>query len=236
MWNVYSHTWNIIKNELSLLADKVHNNVIHKIESIENNDELIIIAGRENFVAEYSGQTAIKSLNFLKSCLGKCIIIEEAYLLYHSEADVYGMEALTVLNRFMDEFAPYIAIIFTGYEDKLRDTIFKAQPGLKRRCQWIFNLKGYTSNGLCKIFLRQMNTMGWTFEKNEFVFDFFEKNFDKFSNYGGDTEKLALNCKMMYSHCIFDSMFISKNKVPINLCLNLEMLNKAFESYLTHEI
>lgn len=237
MWKSYTNSWNEIKLELSSLADKVHTNVINNVIIPEPiSDELYVIAGRENFVAEYSGQTAIKTLNFLKSCLGKCVIIEEAYLLYHSDSDIYGMEALTVLNRFMDEFASYIAIIFTGYEDKLRETIFTAQPGLKRRCQWIFNLKGYTYQGLCSIFLKQMNELGWTFEDNSDVYNFFELNYEKFPNFGGDTEKLALNCKMMYSHLIFDKMFSSENGVNITLCLNTDMLNSAFESYLLNEI
>lgn len=237
MWKAYANSWNEIKSELSFLADKVHSNVVNKVViSDPVSDELYVIAGRENFVAEYSGQTAIKTLNFLKSCLGKCVIIEEAYLIYHSDSDIYGMEALTVLNRFMDEFAPYIAIIFTGYEDKLRETIFTAQPGLKRRCQWIFNLKGYTYEGLCSIFLKQMNELGWTFEDNSDVNLFFKNNFKKFPNFGGDTEKLALNCKMMYSHLIFDKMFSSENNVNITLCLNKDMLNSAFESYLLNEI
>lgn len=233
LWKNYNQKWSTLKHELSDFADKVHTNVINKVYNVPQ-DELIVVAGREDFVAEYSGQTAIKTLNFLKSCIGKCVIVEEAYLLYHSDSDIYGMEALTVLNRFMDEFAAYIAIIFTGYENKLRDTIFKAQPGLKRRCQWIFNLKGYSCEGLCQIFLKQMNGLGWSFESNDFVYDFFKENFDKFGNFGGDTEKLALHCKMMYSHHTFNHIITSKETPNIDLVLTQKMLYEAFDNYNNH--
>lgn len=236
MWKSYNEQWTSIKNELSELASTLHKGITNNYEISQQNDELIVVAGRENFIAEYSGQTAIKTLNFLKSCLGKCVIIEEAYLLYHGESDIYGLEALTVLNRFMDEFASYIAIIFTGYEDKLKETIFKAQPGLRRRCQWIFNLKGYSYEGLYLIFLKQLHELNWSFENDKDVYEFFQLNHEKFPNFGGDTEKLTVHCKMMFSHLTFDNIVNSSTHISINLLLTKDMLYKAFENYCSHEI
>ncbi len=236
MWKSYNEQWSSIKNELSELASTLHKGITNNHEIVNREDDLIVVAGRENFVAEYSGQTAIKTLNFLKSCLGKCVIIEEAYLLYHGESDIYGLEALTVLNRFMDEFAAYIAIIFTGYEDKLKETIFKAQPGLRRRCQWIFNLRGYSHEGLYHIFLKQLHELNWSFENDTDVYEFFREHALKFPNFGGDTEKLAVHCKMMFSHSTFDNIINSQNPISISLKLNKDMLYQAFENYCVHDI
>ena len=48
------------------------------------------------------------------------------------------MEALTVINRYMDEHSDDYIFILNGYKDLLDRTIFKVQPGLRRRIQWTF--------------------------------------------------------------------------------------------------
>lgn len=224
MWKNNQHDWDTLRQKINMLE----NSKLNKTDL--STDKIIIVAGREDFVAEYAGQTSIKTYNFLKSCLGKCIIIEEAYVLYTGESDTYGIEALTVLNRFMDEYASSIAVIFTGYEDKLRDTIFKIQPGLKRRCQWIFNLKGYTEKGLSKIFISQLGN-NWTVDE-KIVESFFMTNFDKFSNFGGDTEKLAFICKILSGHQNFNYFVNDKvsNETTKDF-LTEKMLNDALKEF-----
>ena len=225
-----------IKDELTEVGNQLYDNI--KVNTSFTLNKGIIIAGRENFVAEYTGQTAIKAYNFLTSCLGKCLIIEEAYLLYHGESDSYGMEALTIINRFMDEHASNIIIIFTGYEDKLKDTIFKVQPGLKRRCQWFFNLKGYSAEGLSMIFLKQLNQSGWKVDDSTYIVTFFKEYIDMFPNFGGDTEKLTFQCKLIYTDLSMNKIS-SENftKIPslndyFDLCLTQEILILAYQEYL----
>lgn len=238
-----SSSWELLKEELKDLGDTL----VAKSSDPDglipcNKDDFIVLCGREDFVAEYAGQTSIKTSNFIKRNLGKCIIIEEAYLLYNGESDTYGMEAITVLNRCMDEYADSIIIIFTGYEELLHRTIFKAQPGLKRRCQWIFNLQGYSPKGLSLIFEKQLDSLGWKIHKDLNCEKFFESRMDSFSNFGGDTERLALHCKMKCSGDVFQELLgnISSNKLSenhhLNFEINEEILYKAYEEYLKHKI
>lgn len=233
MWRENESLWKGIRTDISSigeeLATKLKNN-----EDEEVKEDYIVVAGRENFVAEYTGQTAIKTYNFLKSCFGKCVIIEEAYLLYNGEMDTFGMEALTVLNRFMDEYPRDVIIIFTGYEDKLRNSIFKVQPGLKRRCQWLFNLIGYTPEGLAKIFISQLKNNGWCVEDESRVIKFFENNHKNFENFGGDTEKLAFQCKMIYSDFTIKSMFENNGSYTLEKIITQEIIEKAYELYLSN--
>jgi hypothetical protein len=235
-----SVSWELLKEELKELGDALVTKTSEKISCVK--DDFVVLCGREDFVAEYAGQTSIKTSNFIKKNLGKCIIIEEAYLLYNGESDTYGMEAITVLNRCMDEYADSIIIIFTGYEELLQKTIFKAQPGLKRRCQWIFNLQGYSPKGLSMIFQKQLNSLGWKIHKDLKCEKFFESHMDSFSNFGGDTERLALHCKMKCSGDVFQELFgnISDNKLKESHHLNFEIsedvLYKAYEDYLKHKI
>jgi hypothetical protein len=239
-FKTFEDKWESIKDNLKMLGDEM---VDQETVSITNHGEdVIVICGREDFVAEYAGQTSIKTLNFIKKNLGKCIIIEEAYLLYNGESDHYGMEAITVLNRCMDEYADSLIIIFTGYEELLLNTIFKAQPGLRRRCQWIFNLQGYSALGLSKIFEQQIKNLGWNISDDLNIKEFFESRLENFLGYGGDTERLALHCKMQCTGNVFSNLYdlIQDNKKLISddlkLIINREILEKGYDEYLKNKI
>jgi DNA polymerase III delta prime subunit len=239
-WKLHCEKWEIIKSGLKEIGSDISNCVLNKLELTPREEPMIVICGRENFVAEYSGQTSIKTANFLKQNLGKCIIIEEAYLLCHSETDTYGMEAITVLNRFMDEYPESLIVIFTGYEDLLKNTIFKFQPGLKRRCQWIFNLKSYSPSGLALIFTKQLNDLNWEVSEDLNLVKFFSDNFEYFPHFGGDTEKLSLQCKMIYSMDSFENLL--KNIIDEGSpykekrLITEKILIKGFEEFKKHNL
>jgi hypothetical protein len=235
-----SELWDSIKGKLKKFGDELAKTNLE--EKMDNDSDLIIVCGRENFVAEYAGQTAVKTSEFLKKNLGKCIIIEEAYLLYNGENDTYGMEAITVLNRFMDEHADSLIIIFTGYEELLQNTIFKAQPGLKRRCQWIFNLQGYSPEGLAKIFETQIQKYEWNIDASVNLPTFFELHMKDFPNYGGDTERLALHCKIIHSGKTFKNLLTiidEEKKIEsehLKFLITSEMLEESFNEYKKHRL
>jgi hypothetical protein len=221
MMEKYEKNWLSIYNQLIALGT-----------FSSSQDENIIICGREDFVAEYAGQTSIKTSNFLKKCLGKCVIIEEAYLLYLGESDTYGLEAITVLNRFMDEYKDELIVIFTGYENKLKESIFKAQPGLERRCQWFFHLQGYTVNGLSRIFIKQLTDMDWDVKDSNFILNFIKDKISYFPNYGGDTQKFAFKCKLHHSKKIFNNLY--NNIGELEYTIDDTTLVEAFEEYKKH--
>jgi DNA polymerase III delta prime subunit len=178
----------------------VPSSIIEPIEErIKKSNESIVICGRTEFVGEYSGHTTKKTHEFLTKNKGKVIVIEEAYLLYSGEKDTFGMEALTELNRFMDEHPTDVIIYMTGYKKLLQETIFAVQPGLKRRCEQIFTIKGYTASGLGKIYKKQMSKDGWSLSEDVDIDEFFISNEESFPNYGGDTLKLTYKCKQSYA-------------------------------------
>jgi len=177
----------------------------------------VCVCGREDLVGQFAGHTLTKTGGFLRANRGSVIIVEEAYLLYTGDHDQYGMEALTLLNRFMDE-CPETPIFFTGYRQMLEETIFKAQPGLQRRCTWAFEMKGYSPKGLSAIFIRQLKKIGCELSNGLDLIGFFTKNLEQFKAYGGDTERLAFQC--LLAHCsgrkLFDfacTMSISKTEL-----------------------
>ena len=163
----------------------------NKINQIHDRD-LIKVVSRQDFVAEYLGQTAPKTKSLLYANLGKVLFIDEAYSLYNGERDQFGMEALTTLNLFMSEHPDGIAIIFAGYKDLMKYGVFRVQPGLPRRCMWHFECTGYDGEQLSDIFYRQVYKDGWALRKSDYqdIRKLICDNSDMFKSYGGDTERL----------------------------------------------
>lgn len=180
-----------------------------------------IVLGRQDFVGTHQGHTVQKTEKILKENKGKVIIIEEAYLLSTDPKDSYGMEALTIINRYMDEHSDDYIFILNGYEELLDRTIFKVQPGLRRRIQWTFTVDNYSYKGLYNIFLHQLskyNKPHWKIDKNEEkkYIEFFRKNKEKFPHFGGDTERLILNIQMEYAKSSFDKHIDNLDEIVID--------------------
>lgn len=173
------------------------------------------IATRADFVAKYVGQTAPKTQKVLEDAVGGVLFIDEAYSLMNRSDDSFGMEALTVINQFMSEHPDELIIIFAGYKDLLDETIFRAQPGLKRRCSWTFDISGYSPIDLAQIFQRQLDQYGWKVDPEVDLVQFFTQHQDKFPNYGGDTHRLAFHCKLYHHHHQFNKLTqIQTDEVP----------------------
>lgn len=183
-----------------------------------------VIVGREDFIAGFHGQTLKKTKRLLEKHRGKVIIIEEAYLLYTCKEDSFGLEALTMINRYMDEFPDDFIFIFIGYKDQLDSSIFAAQPGLRRRIQWNFKIDGYSPEGLAAIFKQQVENSGWTVENDRLV-QFFTEHKEDFPCFGGDTERLVLHCQLAYAGMNFEN---SKS----DLVIDRKVLKDAFARYM----
>ena len=174
--------------------------------------DLIKVVSRQHFVAEYMGQTAPKTNALLQANLGKVLLIDEAYALYHGERDQFGVEALTALNLFMSEHPNEIAVIFCGYKELMKNGVFKIQPGLPRRCMWHFSCDGYNGEQLADIFYRQVYQDGWAIKKDDYlsIRRLIKENSDMFGSYGGDTERLLFYSQLEVSRSnVMQSSYLS---------------------------
>lgn len=164
-----------------------------KVTQIEDRD-LIKVVSRKDFVAEYMGQSAIKTRALLQANFGKVLLIDEAYSLYNGDRDQYGMEALTEINLVMSENPDSIAIIFAGYKDLMKYGIFSVQPGLPRRCMWHFECSPYDGHQLTDIFFRQVEKDNCVINEQDvsLIRRLISDNYKMFKSYGGDTERLLL--------------------------------------------
>lgn len=193
------------------------------------------VVSRADFVGEYTGWTATKTLKLLEEHLGGVLFIDEAYSLINGDKDAFGAEALTVLNQFMSEHPDEIIIIFAGYYDLLNSTIFHVQPGLKRRCSWIFDIEGYTAEGLSRIFTDQMRIYGWEIAPEVDLMGFFEKNISEFTNFGGDTQKFGFYCKLFQMDSEFVRISEGSRKRRVadlpNRVITNDVIEIAFRKY-----
>ena len=186
------------------------------------------IVSRVNFVAEYVGQTAVKTRKLLEENRGNVLFVDEAYSLYHGDRDSFGTEALTVINQYMTENPDSTVLIFAGYKDLMQSTIFKAQPGLARRFAFTFEITGYTPEELSDIFLLQLKADDWQYSSRPELITFFTEHMADFPCFGGDTKRLIFQCKLLHTSSHW-------NDPESNRVLTLEILKEAFVKYKQHQ-
>jgi hypothetical protein len=165
----------------------------------KQNDELVKIVSRSDFVGQYVGHTAKKTNDLLEANLGRVLFVDEAYSLINGVRDEFGMEALTALNLFLSQHPRDIIVIFAGYKDLLEAGPFTAQPGLVRRFMWQFNCDGYNEEELFDIFKLQVKKDGWEFEDEDGIRQLVSKHYSSFEAYGADIERTFFLSKLEHS-------------------------------------
>lgn len=117
----------------------------------------VIMATRQNLVAEFTGQSAPKTRNLLSNGLEGVVFIDEAYTLTPCKDKNYNIdnlaeEAVGELINFIDKFIGCIVIIVAGYKDKMNECFLKFNEGMSRRFPKQIELLPYNSNDLFNIF------------------------------------------------------------------------------------
>ena len=90
------------------------------------------VVKRSDLIAEYLGQTAIKTQKVIDSVAGGVLFIDEAYSLGNdNETDSYSKECLDVLNQNLSENKSKFICIIAGYPEDLEKNFFSANKGLR---------------------------------------------------------------------------------------------------------
>ena len=164
------------------------------------------VAHRDDFIASYLGQTAIKTKKLLKSCIGGVLLIDEAYALgpRNNDRDSFAKEAIDTLNAFLSEHKNDFCCIIAGYEDEIRKCFFAMNSGLERRFPWVHRIEEYSPGELYRIFEKMVGEMGWeiAFDQDDLI-ELVEQNKDFFQFAGGDMETYITKCKMVHARRVF---------------------------------
>lgn len=181
---------------------------------------------RNDLIAGYLGQTAIKTKKVISECLGGVLFIDEAYSLINKDQnDSFSKECIDVLCEALSDHKNDLMVIIAGYEDELENTFFKANRGLESRFIWRFKLESYTSKELLYIFNKMIEDQDWKLDKDCISEKWFEKNKDEFKHFGRDVEILCTNIKICHGRRIYGK---SKDKKLITE----EDIEKGYKCFL----
>ena len=145
----------------------------------------LIEVERKDLVAQYVGQTAIKTAEVIDKARGGVLFIDEAYTLSRSKSTSdFGTEAIDTLIKSMEDLKDELVVIFAGYRDEMR-TFVDANPGIASRIGYNFEFQDYTPSELLDIFFLKIRNMGLEFEKEiETPVEEIIKYFSKEKNFG----------------------------------------------------
>ncbi len=114
----------------------------------------VVETDRSGLVAEYLGQTAVKTKAVADSALDGILFIDEAYGLSRNQGsgggDNYGREAIETLLKFMEDNRRRLVVVVAGYPALMADFI-DTNPGLKSRFTRYLTFADFTRTELCRI-------------------------------------------------------------------------------------
>ena len=197
---------------------------------------------RNDLIAGYLDQTAIKTKKIIDESVGGGLFIDEAYSLASREQnDSFSKECLDILCESLSDHKDDLMVIIAGYEDEINNTLFKANQGLKSRFIWRFSIDTYTPKELMRIFKRKVEITEWQFIDDDVLSEkWFHSNKDHLKSYGRDIEILLTYVKICHSRRIYGKhkdirKKITKSDMDSGLALmlvNKEKKEKLFISSL----
>ena len=122
--------------------------ILYNLGYIKEN-KLLEVSSKD-LVAEYVGQTAIKTYSVIERALGGILFIDEAYAL-SSKNNSYNDEAIATLIKAMEDNRDNLVVIFAGYAKEMQDFI-NSNSGIASRIGYTLNFKDYTEDELLEIF------------------------------------------------------------------------------------
>lgn len=119
----------------------------------------IVEVDRAGLVAGFVGQTAIKTKEKIDEALGGVLFVDEAYSLAVGDGD-YGMEAISTLIKYMEDYRGKFCVILAGYKKEMEDLI-NSNTGFKSRLQFFLDFPDYSTVELSMIFDKMIKEYGY---------------------------------------------------------------------------
>ncbi|KAA6309739.1 Stage V sporulation protein K, partial [termite gut metagenome] len=146
----------------------------------------LIETDRSGLIAEYVGQTAVKTNKIIDSALDGVLFIDEAYSLVFESDNDYGKEAIATLLKRMEDNRDRLIVILAGYTNEMKEFI-NSNPGLQSRFNRYIEFPDYSASDLYRIFEQNFRKFDYTISNNasKVLQEYFCKSVaEKNSNFG----------------------------------------------------
>ena len=116
-----------------------------------------------DFIGQYLGHTAPKTLALCRDAYGSVLFIDEAYTLADTgrEGISYAKEAVDTLIAQMENHREDMVVIMAGYPDDMA-RLMRTNPGLAGRIPYLLNFPNYTREQLAEIFKSMVESSRFT--------------------------------------------------------------------------
>ena len=122
--------------------------ILYNLHYIKEN-KLIEVTSKD-LIAEYVGQTAIKTNEVIKKALGGVLFIDEAYML-GDKNNSYNDDAIGTLIAEMENNRDNLVVIFAGYTKEMQ-SFLNSNSGISSRIGYTLEFEDYTTEELISIF------------------------------------------------------------------------------------
>ena len=118
---------------------------------------------RADLVGRYVGHTAPLTNQVIQSALGGVLFIDEAYSLYRSRDDSFGLEAIDTLVKGIEDHRDDLVVVLAGYTKEMQQFL-QANSGLASRFPNQIEFPDYTAEELWRITALQAKGKGYTLD------------------------------------------------------------------------
>lgn len=141
--------------------------ILYDLKYIKQN-KLVEVSSKD-LVAEYVGQTAVKTMNVVEKAMGGILFVDEAYALADKGNDnSFNGEAIATLIKAMEDHRDNLVVIFAGYTKEMQDFL-DSNSGIVSRIGYTLEFDDYTNEELKAIFSGMVKKAGFTLEEDALV-------------------------------------------------------------------
>ncbi len=178
----------------SIMAD-----ILYELGYIKKNKFVEVTA--KDLVAEYIGQTAIKTSKIIEKALDGVLFIDEAYSMVSSNKNAsFGDESIATLVQAMEKYKDRLVVIFAGYTLEMKNFL-DSNPGIASRVGYTFEFNNYTTEELMQILEEYALKKGFTIneEAKKRIVEIVEENKNT-RNFGNARFMINLFEKLVMVH------------------------------------